>query len=147
MPIISFSEPAHIPLILQGLKTQTTRRPRKIPLKQGDKLYMYYQNRLKKSCTNCIVETCQNSAIHSGSTSKKCCERHSNFFGVATVLKIEDFDPYLLSREALEKWAQADGFKNYKEAYRWFTTVYGRDWENELFEIIYFKGDWNSPST
>lgn len=143
MPLLSFSDTNHVPLIFDGKKAQTTRTPRKNPVKSGDTLYVYLRSRMKKSCKNCLN--------HSSITGEMCpiiisdssrCPKHTNYFGTAAVIKVEDFDPHSLSLNALEEWAQADGFQNYTEANEWFTKVHGKDWIYQPWVIIYFKGDW-----
>ncbi len=47
MPLLSFSVLKE--KLLDGTKTQTIRMPRKIPLKVGDKLYIYWKCRTKET--------------------------------------------------------------------------------------------------
>lgn len=143
MPLLSFSGLKHVPLILNGRKAQTTRKPRKNPVKAGDNLYVYYKSRMRKTCENCIFRKCNYSVQNREYCFKdESCAQHTNYFGTAIAIKVEDFDPHSLSLNALEEWAQADGFQNYKEANEWFTKVHGKDWIYQPWVIIYFKGDW-----
>lgn len=96
MPLMPFTIPTHIPLILSGAKRQTTRAPRKNPLKLGDKLYFYYKPRQKKGCKNCITTDACNIPIPQRSTQElrnfPPCEHHNNFFWEAKVVGILHFD-------------------------------------------------------
>jgi hypothetical protein len=66
VPILSFSDSNHVPLILDGRKAQTTRRPRKNPIKVKDTLRVYFRSRMKKgTCLNCISKTCTKSNANS----------------------------------------------------------------------------------
>jgi len=146
MVLLSFSDAKHVPLILNGMKAQTTRKPRKNPIKEGDILHVYFKSRMAKDCKNCIKQTC-NFEGHKlprdtpGLIAQRC-GAHTNYFGTATAIIVEDFDPLLLSPAALEAWAQADGFQNFEKANEWFTKVHGKDWIYKPWVIIYFKGDW-----
>jgi hypothetical protein len=142
MSLLSFSDSKHVPLILDGRKAQTTRTPRKNPIKEGDTLHVYFRPRMKKTCENCITD-CYASVLHGEPIKvKDGCYSHSNYFGTAIAIKVEEFDPLLLSPDALEAWAKADGFESWEEANTWFTKVHGPDWIYKHWDIIYFEGDW-----
>jgi hypothetical protein len=145
MPLIGFSEPTHIPLLLTGQKTQTTRKPRQKPLQKGDTLYMYYKPRAKKSCNNCINLFCALalSKDHKAMREIKICKSHTNYIGKATITNITTTTIAELVNnegyEAVEEWARRDGFKNYCEAGEWFSHRYGgEDWIFETWTIITF---------
>jgi len=58
MPLLGFTVPGHREKILSGEKDQTIRKLRKIPIKVGDHLYLYWHLR-QRDCeklgeTNCI---------------------------------------------------------------------------------------------
>lgn len=149
MVMMSFSEPNHVPLILDGRKAQTTRKPRKNPIKVGDTLQLYYKSRMVKgTCDNCIeIGDCSNGYHVTGFEG---CNKWNNFFGTAKVTKIEsfheltNFDSNDLSKYALvlHDWAVKDGFKDFQEADEWFTYVHNPNWIMQDWDIIYFKGDW-----
>ncbi len=152
MPLMGFSDPKHIPLILDGSKAQTTRKPRKNPIKVGDVLQVYYKPRMRQSCNNCI-----NYHIITGKvcpviiSDSHYCPKHINFVGTAKVIKIVSFHELTnfnsndLSEYAavLYQWARADGFKDFQEADEWFTRVHGSNWMFKDWDIIYFDGDWH----
>jgi len=150
MPLMSFSISAHIPLILSGAKKQTTRAPRKNPLKVGDKLYCYYKPRQKKGCKNCITTDACKIPILKRYTQElrnfPPCDRHNNFFGIAKITGILHFnnimsmnahsldyetrtfklterwiDGFDMQPETfMEAWAKADGFSSLQEAHEYF---------------------------
>lgn len=143
MTLLSFSDPKHVSRILSGEKAQTTRKPRKYPIKAGGTLQVYFRSGMKKDCVNCIFGQCPASVqTHTHAFRGQVCAQHQNFFGTAKVIKVEDFDPHLLSQFALEAWAKADGFESFEEADEWFTKVYGQDWTSQPWDIIHFEGDW-----
>jgi hypothetical protein len=155
MSLLSFSDTKHVPLIIDGRKAQTTRTPRKTPIKAGDNLYVYFRSRMKKgTCQNCICKMCKKSNANSNprdnleewELENNACKFWYNFFGSAIAIKVEDFDPHALSHNALEAWAKADGFKSFAEAAQWFEKVHGKNWVNLPWDIIYFKGDWLKDS-
>ena len=94
MPLLSFSEPTHIIPLLEGTKQQTTRPPRKRPLKIEDTLYCYYKSRMKKSCVNCINQSCPSWVPSKRYTSfQDLCDdtrliHHQNFFGKAVITEV-----------------------------------------------------------
>ena len=155
MPLLSFSDSKHVPLILDGRKAQTTRRPRKSPIKVKDTLRVYFRSRMKKgTCLNCISKTCTKSNANSDPKNSledwgkdNGCELWYNFFGTAkvtavtrvgrTTLTIDKWD----DREK-ESWAIADGFTNFDEADKWFKRIHGPDWQAQEWDIIHFEGDW-----
>jgi len=140
-----FSEQSHVAEILNGEKEQTTRLNGRRKIKTGDILYPYFKSRMKKgTCFNCINRGCKDSNYFKQpfKNDLAICPDWINKFGTASVTKVEDFDPLLLSQTALETWAQADGFPNFEKANEWFTKVHGPDWIYKPWVIIYFKGDW-----
>jgi hypothetical protein len=151
VPLLSFSEPKHVPLILDGRKAQTTRKPRKTPIKVNDTLYVYFRARMKKgTCLNCISKMCTKSNANSDPKSlEDCngCEFWCNFFGEAKVTAVARVGKTTLTidkwydREK-ESWAIADGFTNFNEADEWFKRIHGPDWQAQEWDIIHFKGSW-----
>ena len=164
-----FSEPQHVPLLLSGAKMQTTRQPRKRPLKVGEILHCWFKPRQKKSCKNCIVP--QSKDAISCMKYGDFCANHSNFFGKAKVTGILHFDNSKSNHVAadseyntympiiawectlagfdrqpeafMEAWARADGFADFKEAHKWFTKSTGNDqWMFLPFDVIIFKPGW-----
>jgi hypothetical protein len=154
MPLISFSEPGHISKLLSGTKRQTTRPPRKNPLKVGDVLYCYYKSRIKKMCSNCISDHCK-IPVERRSVKDLCnfppCDHHNNYFGEAKVIGIlhcnnvlsmngnrlcyaariqgKEFEKWIegfdcQSKSFMNDWAKADGFLDYREAHEWFAQKY-----------------------
>ncbi len=98
MTLMPFSIPEHIQLLLSGAKKQTTRQPRKTPLKVGDILHCWYKPRQRKTCGNCIVQNCKTYyATEFGGASQKVstCSEHRNFFGIAKVTEIMRFRPQI----------------------------------------------------
>lgn len=102
MPSINF-QPRFASLISAGKKRQTIRRQRKNPIKEGDTLYLFTGLRTNK-CHKIKTVTC---------------------IGVDTVV-INDA-ALDISRDvgSKEKFARADGFKNYAEMKEWFREKYG----------------------
>ena len=147
MPLMSFSEKKHIELILSGEKAQTTRKPRKNPIKDGGILYCYFKPRMKKSCKNCISGTCKNSILNNHMEWPVIdCMGHINKFGTAKVTCLKHVTGNARFKywniEDLDEWAKLDGFEDIQEADEWFTRVHGPDWREQDWTIIYFEGDW-----
>ena len=166
MPIMPFSIPEHIPLLLDGRKVQTTRQPRKKPLKVGDVLYCYYKPRQKKGCSNCISKACK-IPIERRHVKDLCnfppCDKFDNYFGVAEITGIIHcnnilgmnslpFEYYLkgenwihgfdkFNTTDLLKWAKADGFANLDEADKWFGKS-TRLWKMLDWDVITFHPRW-----
>jgi hypothetical protein len=159
-----FTIPSHIPLILSGTKRQTTRAPRKNPLKLGDTLYCYYKPRQKKGCRNCIqIEKGNCWAVN---VDMSPCTKHNNFFGEAKVTGIlhlnnimsinehtldyktqtfklterwiEGFDRQ--PEKFMEAWAKADGFSSLQEAHEYFTkSTKNSQWMSLPWDVIIFE--------
>jgi len=169
MVLMPFSIPEHVPLLLDGRKVQTTRRPRKKPLKVGDVLHCYFKPRQKASCRNCITfcqynyERRQHFGYSCMPTALRPCNIWSNYFGEAKIVEIEHFwklehwpdnrDPvhtyYSLlgnRREAhMEQWAKFDGFANLQEAHKWFVASSKNDaWMFDDWDVIAFEPQWVS---
>jgi hypothetical protein len=147
VPILSFSDSKHVPLILDGRKAQTTRRPRKNPIKVKDTLRVYFRVRMKPSCKNCISRTCINSVLTSQERPINDCLGHENKFGEAKVTAVVRVGRTTLTIDKWydhekESWAIADGFTNFDEADEWFKRIHGPDWQAQEWDIIYFEGDW-----
>ena len=85
MPLLTFSVRDHVELIKTGQKKQSTRSPRKLPLKLGAKLFCYYKSRMKKgTCVNCICFDYEDQDCVAG----KACPCWTNFFGVYQIVGI-----------------------------------------------------------
>lgn len=139
MVLVSFSEPAHVPMLLNGRMQQTTRLPRKNHIKVGDTLHCYFKSRLGKgTCNNCIEQEC---VYYEGDEPTPCPE-WNNFFGTAHVTKIENLLIDVIFGGKKEEWAVADGFKDWDEANKWFTETHGAKWIEEGFEVIHFEHEW-----
>lgn len=149
MPVMAYSIPEHIPLIKNGTKRQTTRRPRgKNPVKEGDTLYNYFIPRHKPgTCKNCLNQLeCEKKSYKMAN-----CLSWSNYFGAADVVHVErlrepddnTFVHWSLNR--LEEWAIADGFRDVNQADGFFTGQYGTEWDYMDFDIISFLGEWLRP--
>lgn len=151
MPLMPFKISSHILPILSGAKKQTTRAPRKNPLKLGDKLYCYYKPRQKKGCRNCITTDACKIPISKRFTQElrnfPPCDHYNNFFGEAKITGILhlnnimamnehtlDYETQIFklserwiegfdkqSEKFMEAWAKADGFSNLQEANEYFT--------------------------
>ncbi len=163
---LSFSHPKHIPLILSGAKSQTTRQPRKPrangakPYSVGEKVQLYYRSRSKKTCNNCIKDTyerhCDFYNMFGVYPEIVCCE-HSNFFGESNITSIIHYTNQMLegmqrmSEDGKEiwmttfdkldcgeqlSWAIADGFQGFDEADDWFSEQYGDGWMRKDWDCI-----------
>jgi hypothetical protein len=104
MPIIGFS--VFHDEIRDGTKRQTIRRHRKLPVKVGDTLYLYWHLR-QKDCHLLRVG--------------KCVETFTIPWGTLKVS--EDF-------------AKGDGFKSSAEIHTWFSKTYSLLKDGELFDVI-----------
>lgn len=141
MPLMSFSEPEHVSKLLEGTKRQITRRPRKNPLKVGDKLYCYYKSRQKKSCNNCILRREYGRGNCSVNMQIGYCSDWSNYFGEAITIRILPFNDIIYTK-SLAIWAKLDGFESYEKAWDWFAKRYTTDWKALPFEVITFEPKW-----
>lgn len=147
MPLMGFSDKKHVPMILNGTKRQTTRKPRKNSITVKDTLYCYFKPRMKKgTCDNCIRFNECNNGYHV--TGFSGCSYWNNKFGDAKIIGIrhvgsDNTPPFAeWMDDSLNRWATNDGFENFKEADEWFTRVHGPDWKSKEWDIIYFEGDW-----
>ena len=111
MPLMSFSEPIHIPLLCSGDKRDTTRRPRKNPLKVGQVLNCYFKPRQKKGCGNCINYKHEDRGCVRGVG----CSYWKNYFGQAIILVIKPLDFLNMTDEEIEDWAVLDGFECFRK--------------------------------
>jgi len=146
MVLLSFSEPGHVPKILDGSKRQTTRQERKNPIKTGSFAQLYYRSRMKKSCENCINPECPYAVqgdceCDYAKTGLKrfTCDQHINFFGNAKVTSVETVHFDQMTVEEKEAWAIADGFENWKEAEEWFSAHHGAGPNWVLFPWVVIK--------
>lgn len=184
MPLMSFTRPEAISLLLDGRKKQTTRLRRierlvssNVPdehflqvkkvgreLKVGDTLYCYYRSRMKKGyCGNCLKQyypnpVCESDTISRDRKHSVDCDAWTNYFGGATITKIENLNIVFyqdlilnvynveindaLLNQNKELWAKLDGFKDFVEANEWFSKEYGRNWQDLPFVVITFEPKW-----
>ena len=124
LPLISFSgttsQGSFWKQILEGNKTQTCRKPRKRPIKQGDTLYLYWKCRVPKN------------------------KKPIHFIGEAICIKVERKQYGDFSHD--DEFARKDGFKDHIELQEWFgdpsawyderDPPYSGDIE---YDVIYFK--------
>jgi hypothetical protein len=92
--------------VREGAKRQTIRKHRKIPIKVGDTLYLYWHLR-KKDCHLLRVE--------------KCVEILTQPWGG---LKVS------------EATARNDGFKSAEEMCEWINKTYDAPNDKELFDVV-----------
>jgi len=115
MPAISFSGTTSMgpfwSLILEGIKTQTCRTPRRNPVKQGDKLFLYWKQR----------------------TSKKKKPIHRIAVAVCTSVKRLSYIEFAFDNA----FAHRDGFANFKEMQEWFGEPFIRG--HFMYDVISFK--------
>lgn len=143
MVLLSFSEQSHVKKILDGRKRQTTRLPRKYPIKEGDFAQLYFMSRMKRgNCRGCITN-CSISKI------SDCldydCQDWDNFFGNAKITSVETINFSKMDAEALEEWAQADGFDSWQSAAIWFTETYSKklpNWRKADWVVIKWNPQW-----
>jgi len=115
MPLISFSgETSEGPFwkqIRERKKTQTCRRPRKRPIKQGDTLYLYWKVRMRKSIK----------PIH--------------FIGKAICVKVERRRYAEFAYD--DEFARRDGFHDGEELRKWFGDPCNACMQE--YDVIHFK--------
>ena len=158
MVLISFSILDHINKIKTGLKSQTTRIPRKMrsngkpAYSVGEKVQLYYKPRMKDSCDNCIV-TPQPDPCNFWHAEMIDCPWHKNFFGESEIVDIihyhsgdyqerhhEVWTGYTLAHaddEDKESWAIADGFINFDAASDYFyKSTSNPNWADQNLDVI-----------
>ena len=152
--VMRYSIPEHVPFILNGVKTQTTRRPRIYrPIKVGDVICNCFECpdtlntcETPKTCDTCI------SPCEKVSQEIRDCLGWSNYFGPVEVVQVvrlrqEDENTFVhWSLKDLKAWAIADGFQDLKSAIDFFEGHYGNEWDYMDFDIIHFVGKWVKPS-
>jgi len=143
MVLVSFSEPVHVQKIVDGSKRQTTRQPRKSPIKEGDSARLYYRVRMKPCCQNCINPECPYAVqgeleCDYAKTGLKrfACDQHINFFGNAKITSVKTIlfteMPYLWKAA----WALSDGFESWEQADKWFSEHNGPHWTSFPWVVI-----------
>lgn len=146
MVLMQFSEPSHVAKLLEGRKRQTTRKARKRNLKVGDVLQCYYKPRMQRgTCKNCISQRTAECTYHEMNETVDCCLKWNNYFGEATVAKIENVVFAEQSAQCRIAWARADGFLHFVEADHWFAAHYGNDWQFMEWQVIHFVPHWVTP--
>jgi hypothetical protein len=142
MVLMSFSEPEHVPALLDGRKTQTTRLVRKNPVKAGDTLQCYYKSRVAKMCLSCITPDCEYSAMgNSPQIPAIKCSKYCNYFGTATVTDVVPLKEALMDRDV---FARLDGFGSWAQADRWFrrSSRVDKNWTTLPYVVIRFEPHW-----
>jgi hypothetical protein len=114
MPLLSFS--VFKDKILSGAKRRTIRAPRKIPIKVGDTLYMWWKSRSPKEKEKLGESTCIR----------------------VSPVKIEKkfaLCPDLSARyHSIDEFAQADGFDNWQQMIEFFDKTHGLPFTGVLIE-------------
>lgn len=114
MPLLSFS--VFKDKILSGAKRRTIRAPRKIPIKVGDTLYMWWKSRSPKEKEKLGESTCIR----------------------VSPIKIEKKftlcpDLSAIYRD-IDEFAQADGFDNWQQMIEFFDKTHGLPFTGVLIE-------------
>jgi hypothetical protein len=115
MPGLSFS--VFKDKIIDGSKTQTIRKPRKYPIKLGDRLQLYWQQRTK-NCELLLSACCF------------ACIQIYIYPDGAKLLSFDGWEPI----ENLDQFAIADGFNNWQEMRDWFDKAHGLPFNGVLIK-------------
>lgn len=108
-----FKDPDHVSLILNGEQQQTTRKASSI--KTGDTL----------ECIRWKGDELIGTAI------------------VTRVIKLRGGLVIERQRDTTQdSWATRDGFHSFAEADKFFSDIYGLEWQGLELDVIYFEGDW-----
>ena len=108
-----FKDPHHISLIKDGEQQQTTRKASSI--KTGDAL--------------------------------ECAPREGDeLIGTAVVTSVIKLRGGLVIERqrdtTQDSWAIREGFSSFAEADKFFSEIYGLEWQGLELDVIYFEGDW-----
>ena len=114
MPLLSFS--VFKDKILSGAKRHTIRAPRKIPIKVGDKLYMWWKSRSPKEKEKLGESTCIRITPITITELGASCED----IGVKC--------------HCLDLFAQCDGFDNWQQMIEFFDKTHGLPFTGVLIE-------------
>jgi len=121
LPALNFS--VFYEKVKQGRKHQTVRRLRKHPIRQGDRLFLYWHLR-QKDCEK---------------LGEAVCFQEFLLRFTSTRLLVSDGLPWSLYHELpkleVERLAWGDGFRDYKSMRRWFAGKY-RNLYEEVFQVI-----------
>lgn len=120
MPALSFS--VFKDKILSGAKRQTIRSVRKNPIKEGDKLFLYWKQQSPKDCEELGEATC--TSVKPITIYKDDC-----FVTLANKERENIDDPC-----DLNKFAIADGFDNWDDLVKYFEKNYGLPFEGVLIQ-------------
>lgn len=125
MPLVSFSgKPEGLPpfwlQILQGRKTQTCRKPRKRPIRKGDKLFLYWKCRVSPSY---VYINGERKPVHKIGEAVRVNEPNETPY--------EDF-------AFDDEFAKVDGFKDHNQLQLWFGMPIGQILEEE-WDVIKFE--------
>ena len=135
MPALNFKK-EFVSLIDFGIKRQTIRPLRKVPIKPGDKLYLYSGMRTKSCVHLGEVYCCEVLSI----TIRRLTNNTCNKYAIAIDTLIDDPSMWHvniaghppMSRMALFYLAKMDGFSDEEQMLRWFKNQYklkpGDEW-------------------
>ena len=117
MPALSFS--VFKDKIISGAKRQTIRTVRKNPIKERDKLYLYWKQQSPKDCEKLGEATC----------AKAIPVRIEKAKAVLTYPEVCNYEIV-----HLDKFAQDDGFDNWQQLIEYFEKNYGLPFEGVLIQ-------------
>ncbi len=123
MPALSFSCENKKQAIVNKECSQTIRPPRKNPIEKGDRLYIYWKQRVPKNKKD-------HHKIGEGITTDTYPLK---FIKAGTDMMYVDF---FISSETIIDLAQKDGFNTHNDMINWFKNKYGRKLFNIDFKII-----------
>lgn len=106
MPALNFKK-QFAPKILSGAKRHTIRETRKVPIKMGDTLYLYTGQRTKNAQLLMMTECVEVQNI-------------KLFYLGNPVERRVQIGNFILSREAKEALAKADGFESFNAFWNFF---------------------------
>lgn len=136
MPSLNFQK-QFVPLIESGEKRQTIRLERKVPIKAGDKLYLFTGLRTK----NCKRILPHNVIVEEDYRPFVRCKGVERIVFFSRYINDTDFliccelngQPVIKPNE-LQALAKADGFDTYYDMYDFFNNQYGLPFEGVLIK-------------
>ena len=155
MPALSFQR-EFVDDLLSGSKQHTT-RPETDRFKIGDIAQIYIEQRknimykpvriMTGIGTTAMADRVDNANYHYPANCP-IVEYHANelpsyyahFIGKVEIVEVQNICPYEMSHSDLERWARADGFDNFAEAYKWFLIRYGDKWMDLTWTVIGWDG-------
>ena len=102
--------------ILDGSKRHTIRAPRKIPIKVGDKLYLWWKQRSPER----------------EKLGEATCNKISDVLINIDGVNVED--KIIINEIGLDNFAIADGFDNWQQLIKFFDDAHGLPFEGVLIE-------------